>query len=405
MTQTPPPLRGLRILECSILGPAAVTTHLADLGAEVIKVEPPSGDYVRGMAWPIVDGVSLMHLHLNRGKRSVVLDLRTPAGAAAFTTLAARSDVVVEAMRPGGLERRGLGYETLRAANPRLVFATISGFGTSGPLRDLASHGIAFDTWAGLITPEPDADGFPTIPDHTSVGITAGPLYGALGILAAVLRARETGVGSRVEVAQSDAAAAFDWLRIEGWRAYRRPEDEVTGNPADGLRRRAPGTGGMRESVRYQVYATRDAHVLLMASENAFWRNFCAAVERPDLIDENDRQEIANHATGDVELRRELTKLFTQRDTWEWVELGVQANVPLAPVNTPRTVGDDPQFAARMPWTDAARTGTEMMPSPIRFPDEPATEPTKAPTLGADTEAVLREVAGYTDAEIAALRE
>jgi len=399
------PLASLRVLECSILGPAAVTTHLADLGAEVIKVEPPAGDYVRSMAWPMVDGVSLMHLHLNRGKRSVVLDLRTPAGADAFAALAARSDVVVEAMRPGGLERRGLGFETLRVRNPRLVFATVSGFGTTGPLRDLASHGVAFDTWAGVVTPEPDADGFPTIPDHVSIGITAGPLYGALGILAAVLRARETGTGSRLEVAQSDAAAAFDWLRIEGWRAYRRPEDEVTGNPADGLRRRAPGTGGMRESVRYQVYATRDGHVLLMASENAFWRNFCTAAGRPDLIDENDRQEIANHAAGDTALRRELATLFAQRGTWEWVELGVRANVPLAPVNTPRTVADDPQFAARMPWSDPTRTGTEMMPTPIRFPDEEAVRPARAPDVGADTADVLREVLGYTDARIAALGE
>src|ERR1700755_2388360 len=128
-----PPLAGLRVLECSILGPAAVTTHLVDLGAEVIKIEPPGGDYVRGMAWPIVEGVSLMHLHLNRGKRSVVLDLRTPAGADAFRALAARSDVVVEAMRPGGLARRGLGFDDLRTLNPRLGFATIRGFGRTGP--------------------------------------------------------------------------------------------------------------------------------------------------------------------------------------------------------------------------------------------------------------------------------
>ncbi|WP_035855660.1 CaiB/BaiF CoA transferase family protein [Cryptosporangium arvum] len=397
------PLHGLRILECSILGPAAVTTHLADLGAEVIKVEPPGGDYVRGMAWPIVDGVSLMHLHLNRGKRSVVLDLREPSGVAAFTALAARSDVVVEAMRPGGLARRGLGFDALRAVNPALVFATVSGFGTTGPLAGLASHGIAFDTWAGVVAPETDADGFPTIPDHVSIGITAGPLFGALGILAAVLRARATGVGARVEVAQSDAAAAFDWLRIEGWRAYRRPADEVTGNPADGLRRRAPGTGGMRESVRYQLYATADGHVLLMASENRFWRNFCHAAGCPELIDETDTREIANHAAGDVALRRTLTALFARRTTWEWVELGVTADVPLAPVNTPRTVGDDPQFVERMPWTDAAATGTEMMPSPIRFPDLDLPGPTTAPALGADTETVLRDVAGYSDAQVAAL--
>src|SRR5438046_7252413 len=124
MTTTP--LASLRIVESSMLGPAAITTHLADLGADVIKVESPAGDYGRQMTWPIVEGVSLLHLHVNRGKRSVVLDLKTDGGKQAFLDLVARADVVVEAMRPGGLARRGLGFEELRTVNPRIVFATIS---------------------------------------------------------------------------------------------------------------------------------------------------------------------------------------------------------------------------------------------------------------------------------------
>src|ERR687897_2744193 len=143
-----PPLAGLRIVECSMLGPAAITTHLADMGADVIKVEPPGGDYVRRMTWPIVEGVSLMHLHLNRGKRSVTLDLRTDEGRAVFLDLVRGADAVVEAMRPGGLERRGLGFDALRAVNPRIVFCTISGYGMTGPYKDLPSHGVAYDTWA-----------------------------------------------------------------------------------------------------------------------------------------------------------------------------------------------------------------------------------------------------------------
>src|SRR5713101_6091162 len=152
-------LRGVRIVECSMLGPAAVTTALADLGADVIKVEPPQGDYVREMTWPIVEGTSLMHLHLNRGKRSVVLDLRTPEGSAIFLELVREADAVVEAMRPGGLERRGLGYERLREINPRVVLCTISGYGMTGPYKDMPSHGIAYDTWAGLVQPAVDEDG------------------------------------------------------------------------------------------------------------------------------------------------------------------------------------------------------------------------------------------------------
>src|SRR5262245_51581524 len=116
-----------------MLGPAAITTPLADLGADVIKVEPPQGDYIREMTWPIVDGVSLMHLHINRGKKSVVLDLKTDEGKATFEDLVRVSDGVVEAMRPGGLARRGLGFDNLVKINPKIVFCTISGYGSTGP--------------------------------------------------------------------------------------------------------------------------------------------------------------------------------------------------------------------------------------------------------------------------------
>ena len=132
-----------------MLGPGALTTHLADLGADVIKVEPPQGDYGRQMTWPIVEGVSLLFLHVSRGKRSVVLDLRTDAGQRRFLELVRGADAVVEAMRPGGLDRRGLGFEQLREVNPKIVFVTISGYGMTGPYRDMPSHGIAYDTWAG----------------------------------------------------------------------------------------------------------------------------------------------------------------------------------------------------------------------------------------------------------------
>src|SRR5580700_4796483 len=130
-----PPLQGLRVIECSALGPAQITTFLADLGAEVIKVEPPGGDYIRNMTWPIVEGVSLMHLHLNRGKKSITLDLRTDEGKQVFRDLAATADVVVEAMRPGALDRLGLSHAVLSEGNEKLVFASISGYGATGPYR------------------------------------------------------------------------------------------------------------------------------------------------------------------------------------------------------------------------------------------------------------------------------
>ncbi len=251
-----------------------------DLGAEVIKIESPSGDYIREMTWPIIEGVSLMHLHLNRGKRSIVLDLKSDEGVAIFKELAAGADAVIEAMRPGALERLGLGYPQLSEINPAIVFCTISGYGMTGPYRKLPSHGVAYDTWAGIVTPEYDDDGHCHLPEHVSIGINAGPLYGALGVLAGIIRARDTGRGCQMEIAQSDAAAAFDWYRSESFKAYERPQSEVTGNKSDDYVRRAPGTAGMKEGVRYQLYESADGHILFMASEREFWKNFCEGVGR-----------------------------------------------------------------------------------------------------------------------------
>ncbi|MFO7279604.1 MAG: CoA transferase [Thermoanaerobacterales bacterium] len=398
------PLAGVRIVECSMLGPGAVTTHLADLGADVIKVEPPSGDYVREMTWPIVEGVSLMHLHISRGKRSITLDLRTDQGREVFLDLVRDADAVVEAMRPGGLERRGLGYDVLRGVNPRLVFMTISGYGMTGPYKDMPSHGVAYDTWAGLVNPGIDEEGFAYIPEHPSMGIHAGPLFGALGILAGIVQARATGEGCRMEVAQADAAAAMDWYRSETWKAYERPESEVTGNKADNYERRAPGTAGMRHGVRYQIYESKDGFVLFQASERVFWRNFCAGVGRMDLFERWPGAEVADHAAGNRELQAELREIFRQRTTAEWVAFGDEHDTPIAPVNTPKTLLDDPQFKARMPLLPRERLGAEQLPTPIKLVDGSLPVPTRAPTVGEHTDEILREVLGYDEARVAELR-
>jgi crotonobetainyl-CoA:carnitine CoA-transferase CaiB-like acyl-CoA transferase len=400
----PAPLAGLRVIESSLLGPGLVTTHLADLGAEVIKVESPAGDYIREMTWPIVEGVSLLHLHVHRGKQSLVLDLRKPEAVQVYLDLVRRSDVVAEAMRPGSLARRGLGFEALRKVNPRIVFCNVSGYGATGPYQDLPAHGIAFDTWAGIVTPAYDEEGFCYIPEHASIGMHAGPLFGALGILAAVLRARETGEGSELEIGQGDAAAYMDWYRIESWKAYERPEAEVTGNKADGYVRRAPGTAGMREGVRYQIYESADGHVLFMASEQEFWRNFCACVGRSDLFERWPGSKFADHARGNRELQRELRAIFETRTSVEWIALGNEKNFPIAPVNSPRTVAQDPQFQARFRWYPAKSHGADMISFPVRFPGEELPEPAKAPTVGEHTDRVLAEVLGYDAARIAKLR-
>lgn len=250
MSSDPAPLSDLRVVESSILGPAAITTAFADLGASVIKVETPAGDYVREMTWPIIQGVSLMHYHVNRGKKSLVLDLKKDEARAVYRDLVRTADVVVEASKPGALAKLGLGYEVLRQVNPRIVFCTLSGYGATGPYANLPSHGIAYDTWSGTCMPAYDDEGFCCIPEYVSISINAAPLYGGLAALAGVLRARATGSGCRLDLAQSDAAAAFDWYRSESYMAYERPEEVVTGNKADGYRRRPVATVGMREGVR-----------------------------------------------------------------------------------------------------------------------------------------------------------
>ena len=401
----PAPLEGIRILEFSALGPAGITMPLVDLGAEVIKVEPPKGDYIREMTWPIVEGVSLMHLHLNRGKRSITMDLRNEEDAATFKALAASCDVVVEAGRPGVLEHRGLGYEVLAAVKPDLVFCTISGYGMTGPYKDLPAHGVAFDTWAGIVSPQVNEDGFAYLPEHASMGIHAGPLFGALGIVAAVLRAKTTGVGSFLEIAQSDAAAAMDWYRSETWKAYERPESEVTGNKADNYERRDPGTAGMIEGVRYQVYEASDGrYVLFMASEQSLWKNFCEATERTDLFERWPGSRVADHARGNLELRAILRDIFRTRTAKEWIEFGTEKNFPVAPVNSPQTIADDPQFHDRFSWYSVEQLGAEQLGSPLKFIDESLPVPSKAPTVGQHTDEVLADVLGWDAARIAESR-
>jgi crotonobetainyl-CoA:carnitine CoA-transferase CaiB-like acyl-CoA transferase len=402
---TRPPLAGLRIVESSLLGPGAITTHLADMGAEVIKVEPPQGDYIRQMTWPIIGGNSLLHLHIHRGKKSLVLDLRKPEAVEVFRELARGADAVVEAMRPGALARRGLGYEDLRKLNPKIVFCNISGYGMTGPYKDMPSHGIAYDFWAGLVPAAYDEEGFCYMPEHPSMGIHSGPLFGALGILAAVIRARASGEGSFLEIAQSDAAAYMDWYRIETWLAYERPQSEVTGNASDNYERRAPGTAGMREGVRYQLYDSSDGQVLFMASEREFWKNFCEGIGRPDLFERWPGEKLADHARGNRELHVILRDVFRTRTSREWIEFGNQHNTPIAPANTPKTIADDPQFQHRFPLYPHAKHGADMLPFPVKFVGEELPAPAHAPTVGEHSEEILTRVLGYDRARIAKLRE
>jgi crotonobetainyl-CoA:carnitine CoA-transferase CaiB-like acyl-CoA transferase len=302
-------LDDVRVVEVALLAPNMLGMHLADLGADVIKVEDPElGDYTREVGAAKAGDLSFLHLRWNRGKRSLALDLRSSDGVELFCKLVASSDVVIEGLRAGALERRGVGYATLAELRPSLVFCSLSGFGQTGPYRDLATHGVAYDAYAGLAPAEQTSDGFPAIPHrYFDIGTQAGALYAAVAVLAAVVHARATGHGAYLDVAQADAAAT--------WGAAGRVDPLLSGTPA------GEGRVEMREAVRYQYYATSDDRtILFQASERHFFERFCRAVGREDLLTD-DGAEFGEHASGDLALRRELAAIFSTRTQSEWVRL------------------------------------------------------------------------------------
>jgi crotonobetainyl-CoA:carnitine CoA-transferase CaiB-like acyl-CoA transferase len=385
-------LDGLRVVEVALLAPDMLGMHLADLGADVVKVEDlERGDYTRSVGFARANGVSFLHLRWNRGKRSIGIDLRTAEGVGVFLDLVRVSEVVIEGQRPGALARRGLAYDTLRAANPAIVLCSLSGFGQKGPYRDLATHGVAYDAYAGLAPAARTDDGFPTIPSgYVDTGTQAGALHAAVGVLAAVLRARATGVGAHLDVAQADAAVAWHAGRVDPLLSGApRPERDL------------------RASVRYQYYATSDGRlVLFQATEQHFFERFCAAIDRRDLLVGREGAEVGEHAAGDVELRRELAAIFATRTQAEWVALFLAADVPGGPVHDVASLVTDPQFAARTNLVEhdhPVAGPLRLLGTPIHTGEAPVA-PSPAPARAEHTDEILAGVLGYDGVRIASLR-
>ena len=415
------PLAGLRVVEVAMFAPDAAGMHLADLGAEVIKVEAPGlGDPARLLGIPY-RGESSATRRWNRGKSSLMLDLRTAEGQAVFRDLVRQADVVVEGMRAGALARRGLGYEALLEVNPKLVFASVSGWGQTGPYRELGSHGLAFDAFAGLAPPR-IVDGRTARPSgHVWQGLEAGPLYAALGILAAVLRARATGEPCYVEVSQADAASSWNGWRIAhdalaaahasadiGGGSH--PNAHVSDEALAALESAAEGAGrsGDRDltarDVRYQYYDAADGPILLMATETRFWKQFCDAVGRADLFERWPGRPHADHDYGNDALRDELARIFASRTRAEWVALFIEHDVAGGPVYLGGETHSDPHFEARELWLDEKIHGLRLVAPPIRIDGEIAVAATPSPAGGEHTDQVLRRVLGYDPEQIASLR-
>ena len=238
-----------------------------------------------------------------------------------------------------------------------------------------------------------------------NVGINVGPMVGAIAVLAGVIKARATGEGCEIELAQSDASAYMDWYRIETERAYLRPQSEVTGNPSDNFERRPPGLGGMWGGVRYQIYEAKDGHILFMASEQAFWKNFCEGIGRMDLFEKWPGSKYADHARNNLELQAILKDIFKTRSVPEWIAFANQHNTTIAPCNTPATLADDPQFKVRMDFYPSDQLGCEQLPLPVYVNGERPPVPSKAPEVGQHTDEVLSRVLGKSASELEKLRK
>jgi crotonobetainyl-CoA:carnitine CoA-transferase CaiB-like acyl-CoA transferase len=374
-------LSGIRVLEVSFLAPDALGGHLADLGAEVIKIEePPDGSRIR---WPGAPLWRVLHWRWNRGKKSVFLDLKSAEGRDTFLQLARTADVVVDGLRAGAMSRLGLSYDAVKALNPGIVYCSLSGLGQDGPYRDMPTHGWAFDALAGLGRPVIAPDGTPRLPAERAslVGIQAGPLYAAVGILAALLRQRSTGQGTYLDVAEVDAAIV--------WRA------NVVDALANGVV--APN---MAERLRYQFYATSDdQYVMFMALEEKFWRNFCEGAGRPDLLEHPGADQTGS--SDDIEqLRRELTVIFRSRTRADWVAFFIEYDVAGAPVYLGLDILDDPHVAAHNLVFDqqqADGSALRLLGTPIRMAGS-TFEPTPAPAAGEHTQEILDAAVTSADA-------
>jgi crotonobetainyl-CoA:carnitine CoA-transferase CaiB-like acyl-CoA transferase len=376
------PLTGLKVIDLTrVLAGPLCTMLLGDMGAEVIKIEDPRhGDDTRDWA-PFVDGWSTYYLSVNRNKKSVAIDLKSPEGAALLEDLIRTADVLVENFRPGTLERLGFGRERAMALNERLIYCSISGYGATGPRRDLSGYDMVIQGESGLM----DVTGFPaTGPTKVGVAITdcLAALYAAQGILLAHISRMRTGKGQFLDIALLDSAVS------------------VLGLPAGivAATGRSPGRlGNAHPSLApYEPYPAADGHVVVAVANQRLWSRFCAAIEAPQL--EHDPRFATN--TDRLKNREALNAII--HDAFEgksvdWlIERLSGAGVPCGRVRTINEVLADPQLAARdmLVEVPAGRQTVRVPGNPIKLSGVPGIESGPAPALGEHTEEVRAAAAG-----------
>lgn len=358
-------LRGIKVIDATLFLPGPMlTVMMCDQGAEVIKVEPPAGDPVRSQG-PCEAGQSIWFRSLNRGKRSVTLDLKAAEGRSALWSLLAEADVFVEGFRPGAMARLGFGYDSVAARCPRLIYCSISAFGQHGPLASHPAHDLAVQALSGFLSVNDGADGTPVVPGAPAADMAAG-LTALAGISMALLGRERTGRGDYLDVAMLDS--------LLPWCAHIVGEAIAGGTPPRSASQRSLGGAAF-----YQIYRTADGkHVVLAGREPKFAVELLGALGRPDLI------PLASEPAGEAQrpLMEFLRATFAQRTRDEWTAWLADRNIAFAPVLDFREALAQPHIAQRQLLVESG--GAHHIAPALRFASAPVWLPRPAPEPGGD---------------------
>lgn len=387
------PLTGITVVDLTrVLAGPYCTMLLADMGAEVIKVEDPrGGDDVRGFP-PIVDGWSSYFLGLNRTKKSVALDLKAPGGHEALTRLIARADVLIENFKPGSLTRLGFGFEAVHATNPRLIYCSISGYGHTGPRSHLSGYDPVIQAECGLMSITGFPDGAPTRSGIAVADFLSG-LYANQGILLALLDRVRTGTGQHIDIALFDSMLSTLTMPVGIF--------EATGLDPQRL-------GNAHASIApYEVFQAQDGLIMICAGNDRLWRSLCEVIGRDDLAADPRFRTNADRVRERHLLKQKLEAAFASRTVAALVDSLEQQSVPCGRVRSVAEAMADPQIAARdmLLHLDVPGHGDfRVLGNPIKMSGARPSAPLVPPRLGQHTSAVLQSL-GYTDSEITAITD